>query len=63
MKKPITQKKIEMMEKFWNNCTYHDRILTLNTLSIVGESAKEYADMMWLALPEDVCAKLLGAAR
>ena len=60
---PPTAKKIAAVTDWWNEASYSDRVLALNTHSYVHEVAKEYADMMFDALPPDVTEKLIGSAK
>jgi hypothetical protein len=63
MKKPLTQKKIAAIESWWNNESFGGRVLALNTLGIVGDVAKEYADHIFTLIPEDVQNLIIGAAK
>ncbi len=56
-------KKLLAVEKFWASATFHDRVLALNTINIVCETAKEYADMVWGLLPEDVQKRIVDGAK
>ena len=63
MSKKITVGLISMMEHFWNEATYKDRMLALKPFGIDYTLEKNYACMLWARLPDEVCAMLLGAIK
>jgi len=59
----ITNKTISMIENFWDNATVADRILALRGIDVVGKAAERLASVMFIDLPEDICANIIRGSK
>lgn len=57
MKKSLSLREVAV---YWDKVTMNDRILALNSVSIIGPSARGIAQLEWIDVPDDVKLNLKG---